>query len=374
MTTPPTPADWYPDPENPAGLRYWDGNGWTEHRAPAQPHQQPVNEQPTADPQGAEGSPRGAHRAPDETQQEPSQPYDTHPTTSYEASSVARPAEASPVEATSWEAPLPSWDTPSTEQNPPPTRSFETPSYEPPSYEPPSYEQPPYGSAPSYGGAPSYEPASFTTPQGPPPGSPAEGVNKKLVAGILGGAAAILIVIVVVIVVALTRQTEPDVTSSGTSPANPPTANSETSTESSSASATAESPTLTPPPTPGEGSDGDYTFSVAGTETGDTITSTVSDSVQTSADGVYYVVYANVTNTGTSPLTFVATFQQLSAAGTTYTLDDAATAFLGGTTATIAPGDKVETPLVYDVPPDTQPDSIVLHADPSTPGVTLPLQ
>lgn len=27
MTT--APADWYPDPQQPARLRYWDGAGWT---------------------------------------------------------------------------------------------------------------------------------------------------------------------------------------------------------------------------------------------------------------------------------------------------------------------------------------------------------
>jgi len=35
--TGPTPADWYPDPEHPGQLRYWDGSRWTEHRAPAHP-------------------------------------------------------------------------------------------------------------------------------------------------------------------------------------------------------------------------------------------------------------------------------------------------------------------------------------------------
>src|SRR5512143_3697605 len=28
------PAGWYPDPQNPAGQRYWDGTQWTEHVAP----------------------------------------------------------------------------------------------------------------------------------------------------------------------------------------------------------------------------------------------------------------------------------------------------------------------------------------------------
>lgn len=32
-----TPAGWFPDPEQPGQLRYWDGNAWTEHRAPVQP-------------------------------------------------------------------------------------------------------------------------------------------------------------------------------------------------------------------------------------------------------------------------------------------------------------------------------------------------
>ena len=30
-----TPANWYPDPQDPSLQRYWDGNAWTEHTAPA---------------------------------------------------------------------------------------------------------------------------------------------------------------------------------------------------------------------------------------------------------------------------------------------------------------------------------------------------
>ena len=34
MTTYPPPANWYPDPDQLGGLRYWDGNAWTAHRTP----------------------------------------------------------------------------------------------------------------------------------------------------------------------------------------------------------------------------------------------------------------------------------------------------------------------------------------------------
>ena len=27
-------ANWYPDPNSPGTLRYWDGQAWTEHTAP----------------------------------------------------------------------------------------------------------------------------------------------------------------------------------------------------------------------------------------------------------------------------------------------------------------------------------------------------
>jgi hypothetical protein len=378
MTTPPTPADWYPDPEDPAGLRYWDGTSWTEHRAPApvaaeapsvaetpaeQPTPQadefPASEQvtsivslPTNDPVGgADPDPSlgGSHRAADATEEPsatpsysptPSQPYDTHPPTSYEP-----PAP----EPASWDAPLPSWDAPPAAQSyaPPPTQSFEAPAFAPPPGPP--------------------------GPPAPPTGPSGAGPNKKLVIGILGGAAAILLALVLVVVFVVMRQDEPTVTSQSTSSSKSSTTSSET-TESSSETSSDESPTPTPPATASEGSDGDYTFSVAGTETGDTITSNVSDAVQKTATGMFYVVYVNVSNTGASPLTFVATFQKLSAAGQVFPLDDEATAFLGGTIADVAPGDKVETPLVYDVPVGTTPDTIQLRADPISAGVELPVQ
>lgn len=33
---PPTPPNWYPDPDDESQYRYWDGEKWTEHHAPRQ--------------------------------------------------------------------------------------------------------------------------------------------------------------------------------------------------------------------------------------------------------------------------------------------------------------------------------------------------
>lgn len=48
------PADWYPDPDLPGGLRYWDGSIWTEHR-------QPPAAVPEVAPAAAEVSSEGLH-------------------------------------------------------------------------------------------------------------------------------------------------------------------------------------------------------------------------------------------------------------------------------------------------------------------------
>ena len=46
-----TPANWYPDPQDPSLQRYWDGTAWTEHVAPA------AAEQSTDDSTSASGTP-----------------------------------------------------------------------------------------------------------------------------------------------------------------------------------------------------------------------------------------------------------------------------------------------------------------------------
>lgn len=43
-----TPPGWHPAPDQPGQLRYWDGAGWTEHYAPAEPPA-PTNQSQTPD-------------------------------------------------------------------------------------------------------------------------------------------------------------------------------------------------------------------------------------------------------------------------------------------------------------------------------------
>lgn len=55
-----TPAGWYSDPDGSGGQRYWDGNSWTQHRAPATPPPPPAPEpapEPTPPPRPAPPAP-----------------------------------------------------------------------------------------------------------------------------------------------------------------------------------------------------------------------------------------------------------------------------------------------------------------------------
>lgn len=62
-----TPAGWYPDPQNPAAQRYWDGSAWTPHTAPgaayAQQQQTGYPQQPQPAPAyGYASAPAPVHR------------------------------------------------------------------------------------------------------------------------------------------------------------------------------------------------------------------------------------------------------------------------------------------------------------------------
>jgi Domain of unknown function (DUF4352)/Protein of unknown function (DUF2510)/Mid2 like cell wall stress sensor len=424
MTTPSTPAGWYPDPEGTGGQRYWDGFAWTEHRAPAPaPSTAPdesadefpageqetsvesLLEQPTTvvpretsrpqTPDREDSAPSGAHRAPD-AEPEPTQPaapsFDTPVTpTSEPPSTPSWEVPPTPSWETpplpSWETPpLPPWDTPSTPSDEPPS----TPSDEPPST--PSWEAPsaPTDDAPSTPpyGTPSYAASSYDAPQaeapsayaglsGPPaprgPGGPGGGPdNRKLIIGFLSAVGALLLILVLVLVYAFVIRDDKttQIAAPGTSTSASPTTTSSEPSETSTESEATESPA---PPAGNQATEGDFAFSVASTDSGDTVTSPINEYIEKTANGEFFVVYLNVGNSGSAPLTFLSTLQQLKADADTFTPDDEASFYLGGGVVTINPGEQVETAVAFDVPVGTTPTSIQVHGEPGGAGVELPV-
>jgi hypothetical protein len=415
MTTPSTPAGWYQDPDGSGGQRYWDGFAWTEHRSPAvaapTATEDPADEfaasdqatsvvslpdQPTAvtPTQSAPPSPleteesrsAGAHRAPDPEPTPPVVPSFEQPSTpSWEVPPTP-----------SWEVPpTPSWDVPSFEalstpsddapsDDAPSTPTYGTPSYEAPStpsddapstpsYGTPSYEAPSYES-PSYDAPPAVAPAAFAGLSGPPagPGGPGGGPdNRKLIIGFLSAVGGLLLVLILLLVYAFViRDDHKSEISVGTSTSTTTT----TSTETSETATESETPTDSPAPPAGAGAtEGDYTFAIARTDSGDTVTSPINEYIEKTASGEFFVVYLNVGNTGAGPLTFLSTLQQLTDGTTTFAPDDEASFYLGGGVVTVNPGEQVETAVVFDVPVGTVPTGIQIHGEPGGAGVEMPL-
>jgi uncharacterized protein DUF4352/uncharacterized protein DUF2510 len=266
MSTPFTPAGWYPDPDGSGDQRYWDGHAWTSDVVPAV---------------AAPEEPRvGAHRSPDD---EPG-------------------------------------------------------------------------------------PSAFS---GPPAQSGSD--SRKLIIGYLGAVGALLLTLVLVLVYAFVIRDDAatQISASATS-----TSSETTSSEPSDSETETPSETAAESPTPAAGdevTEGDFTFSVARTESGDTVTSPINEYIEKTATGEYIVVYLNVGNIGAGPLTFLSTLQVLNTDTGTFSPDDEASFYLGGGVVTINPGEQVETAIAFDVPAGAAPVSILVHGEPAGPAVDLPL-
>jgi hypothetical protein len=124
-------------------------------------------------------------------------------------------------------------------------------------------------------------------------------------------------------------------------------------------------------PIPGA-TDGPLSFTVDGVEIGPKVV--MSDApLEKTANGVFVVVHMTVANVGTEPASFVGTFQKLQAGGVIYPLADEATAYLGGTAATLDPAATTVVSIAFDVPPGSVPEFIELHGEPGGPGIQVPL-
>lgn len=367
MTTPPTPAGWYPDPEQAGQLRYWDGITWTEHRSPVQEPPAPVASEPSFDPPPQAGAEHvGSHRAPD---------AEPEPLAATEQPTTKAPLRdwtpQPPPELSDWAsepAPEPITD-PTFERAPEQTPD---PSFAPP---PPPLTEQATTKVPLREPAP-YADATTSTPPVPPVVEPPAGTepqtpvdNRKLLVGFGGAVAGLLLVLVLAAVYAFVIH-KPDTVqvSSPTSETSTTTTEEETTTSEEATESEAATPL------PGAGAaDGPLTFSVVGVESGTTITDSENEFLTKDAQGEFIVVRLTVQNTSPDPGQFLGTFQKLNAGGQVYSIDDEATFYVGGGFIELPPGAQADIGLAYDVPPGTVPESIELHADPISPGVVLPL-
>jgi hypothetical protein len=332
VTTPPTPAGWYPDPDGSGGQRYWDGSEWTEHRSPAIPEpaeppaaaEPPGSEAPTADVQlGPTGSHVGAHRAPDSTPEFAPPP---------EPGATPEPVDLGPA--------VPS-------------------------------EQP---TTPVFQSTPAAEPSYLSTPPEPPPaGEPAAPDDSRRLAIQFAVVCAALVAVLVGAVIFAVFNHKDNTVHVSSGPGSSSTSATPTTSADGSGSetiTTSESPTNAP--SAGAVTDGNFSFQVTDVETAPSVKSQDTPAEKT-AQGQFLIVHMSVTNTGAMSATFLGTLQKLKAGGTMYSIDDEATAILHGTVADTNPGDNTDVAVAFDVPAGTTPDAIELHGDPTTPGVEVPL-
>jgi uncharacterized protein DUF4352/uncharacterized protein DUF2510 len=382
MTTPPTPAGWYPDPDGSGGQRYWDGSTWTEHRAPAAPifepgptpepeasfePETPADEKPTAVvsfPAVPTGQRVGAHRRPEPDDDPAPLPQpDSDPDTDPGSEPGRTEVISQPTMPVTYSAeptrPEPSRPEPSAE----PTRPEPTPFA--------AFTEP----------APESEPMTFGAPSEPAPSGPRfetgdapqdAGDNRQLIIRFGVACASLLAVLVVVVIYAafIHKDNSIRVGAPSTPSPTPTSATEPASTTASQTESPTESPTEAPPS--GQATDAGITFTVSGVQTAPSVQSAEAP-VEKTAQGEFVIVNMTVLNSGEAPTTFLGTLQKLKAAGAVYDIDDEATFYLNGGLAELNPGDTADVGLAFDVPPGTVPETLEVHGDPVSPGVDIPL-
>ncbi len=244
----------------------------------------------------------------------------------------------------------------------------------PPPRPPEPYVAPPprpghgFAERPTHHGSPAPTPRVPATPPARPDDRDAapEGRNKTALIAVAGTVSAVLLIAIGIYVFT-------SVFDGGTST----TASDATASEASAGETSAEAPaTSSSSSSSGESTaaEGDLTFAVASTDSGDTVVSPTDESNQKkAANGQFFVVYLTVGNTGSSEASFPGELQVLNADGTTYSPDEEASSFLGGGTVTVQPGAQVEVPIAFDVPVGATPNSIQVNGVDGGEGVELPL-
>ena len=198
----------------------------------------------------------------------------------------------------------------------------------------------------------------------------AAGPNGKVIAGVI--AAVVGLVVVSVAAVVMTLKTDVG----GSTVTHKPSDTSVVASGPATGSQTAqEAPTLENQAwSVGQPvRDGNFEFIVTGMDRAPVVSDPEFPGLQKAANGEYIFVKMKVTNVGSDPQTFFASFNTLSDGTTEFVSDDEAWIYLGNTLADLNPGDSIDTAVVFDVPLGTDPASIELHDGPFSEGVTVGL-
>lgn len=384
MTTPPTAAGWYPDPDGSGGQRYWDGTEWTAQRPegpefteetsawPAElpPWPEDVMAMPSWEDAG-KGEPPviDADPQPDaEPEPEPEQPgAETEPADADEQDPPAAAEHESEPEAE------PVIDAPAEVSEPvePPADQWPQPDLTIPTVTPTT---------------PAFDQTTAVVPTLPPPAEPvafgdaafgdvgaieAKPAPKSPLKGYLLGVAALLIVLIGVLVWAFAFA-DPG---SGSTDAAGTDGTVETGGATAPAVPTTDSAEASDAPAPAEGSvvDGDVTITQNGVDTVPTVSAVDNEFLTKTATGKFVLVKLTFLNNGQSPATFLSDQQVLTAGGQPYSPDTEATFYLNGISAVLYPGEPVQVTVAYDIPADSNPEFIQVSGDLGSPGARIAL-
>ncbi|MCV7431915.1 DUF4352 domain-containing protein [Mycolicibacterium bacteremicum] len=366
MTTPPTTAGWYPDPDGSGGQRYWDGAAWTAQR----PDAPESTEETSAWPAELPPWPEDDMAMPSWEDAGKNEPPVSEPETSAEPEVSAEPETPAVVPTDTSDEPEPAHDpvsdqtTTVVQQTEQPTavvplpRDVEAPSA--PGW--PEPEQP--TAVVSTSTPPPVEPVSFAAgPEPAPAGSPL----KKYLIGV--GALAAVLVGVLVWAFAFADPGTDAAEATGTD------VTTETGVASESADPTTDSAAPAPGDTPAAGSavDGDVTITQNGVEIVPTVSAIDNEFLTKTAAGQFVIVKLNLVNNGQSPATFLSDQQVLTVGGQPYSPDTEATFYLNGISAVLYPGQPVDVTIAFDVPSGSTPESIRVLGDLGSPGALIPL-
>lgn len=120
--------------------------------------------------------------------------------------------------------------------------------------------------------------------------------------------------------------------------------------------------------------DGNLTFVITSVDRSKTIANPVARFMQTTARGTYLTAELTITNNGTQPEVFIASYQKLRINGAIYAVDPVVALWTLTFGTMVAPGVTTTAALSFDVPTDTPAGGIVeLHGSLGSPGADVEL-